>query len=372
MGSRKLRILNRSCRRGATLVYVGMSVFALGGLASFAVDFGRVQMARAEMRCAVDASVRAATMALASGPAAAQQAAQEAAAANLVDRSPLVLQPGDIQYGRWDASARTFTVLASSSPSVNAVRVTGRRLRNRGNALPLIFGQIIGINSCEISASATAVCDPERLIDQPVSGSSNLWLAGMPNGTLANPVPTSPNVRQDRAGPYTDPDGVFHPTGESASQLSGIPVIAGKTFSFSNITGTGSNGPSAAPVNADGKVNQVLVNEGGDEHGKSNLKAPISSLIAVFLDDSVPSGPTPPMLDFSTEASRNFTQLAPQLRQPFFVGDGVTSDGVVQKFVIPAGATRMFIGKMDGYEWNNNTGSLTVTVKRPTSVSLVK
>jgi hypothetical protein len=33
----------------------------------------------------------------------------------------------------------------------------------------------------------------------------------------------------------------------------------------------------------------------------------------------------------------------------------------MQAFVVPQGATRLYVAIMDEYEWNNNVGRLTVT-----------
>ena len=46
----------------------------------------------------------------------------------------------------------------------------------------------------------------------------------------------------------------------------------------------------------------------------------------------------------------------------FFIGDGKTSSGALRRYLVPAKATRLYLGVMDGYEWNNNSGSFTVTV----------
>ncbi|HJT52065.1 MAG TPA: hypothetical protein VJ734_09025 [Nitrosospira sp.] len=40
----------------------------------------------------------------------------------------------------------------------------------------------------------------------------------------------------------------------------------------------------------------------------------------------------------------------------------MTSGGSVQEFSIPAQATRFFLGAMDGYEWSNNSGTITADV----------
>jgi hypothetical protein len=47
-------------------------------------------------------------------------------------------------------------------------------------------------------------------------------------------------------------------------------------------------------------------------------------------------------------------------------------DGTTQTFVVPQGATRLFIGTMDSYEWNNNVGKYTTTIHRIAQVTVVK
>lgn len=85
-------------------------------------------------------------------------------------------------------------------------------------------------------------------------------------------------------------------------------------------------------------------------------------LTGVFLTDAEPADPAPERLDFSGGA--DFESLSPLLAQTFFVGDG---EG--RRFVVPAGATRLFLGFADaaGYLglpgwYGNNAGYLDVTV----------
>jgi hypothetical protein len=85
----------------------------------------------------------------------------------------------------------------------------------------------------------------------------------------------------------------------------------------------------------------------------SRTWSPQSTLSLVFF-----SAPT----SRSTTASRDYLSLAPLLQQTFFIGNGRTSSNQVQQVIAPAGATRLFLGTMDGYGWFNNTGSLTVVV----------
>lgn len=94
-------------------------------------------------------------------------------------------------------------------------------------------------------------------------------------------------------------------------------------------------------------------------------------LVGVFLATSAPETP-PPALDFSTAARGvAFAELAPALGQVFFIGDGRTGtgEGEVQRFVIPATATRLFLGYADGGGfqgapgwYGDNTGGVNATL----------
>jgi hypothetical protein len=84
-------------------------------------------------------------------------------------------------------------------------------------------------------------------------------------------------------------------------------------------------------------------------------------LVGVFVDDTEPTNPAPPSLDFSDNAiGHSFTSLAPQLRQVFFIGDGLTGTGSgnSQIFAVPPTATRFYLGLTDIY-YNDNSGSFT-------------
>lgn len=80
------------------------------------------------------------------------------------------------------------------------------------------------------------------------------------------------------------------------------------------------------------------------------------ALTGVFLDAAIPTSPAPSTLDFGTIGS-DFASLSPELGQIFFIGDGQTSAGVLQEFVAPAGATRMFFGIPDGFGFDGLPGA---------------
>ena len=100
------------------------------------------------------------------------------------------------------------------------------------------------------------------------------------------------------------------------------------------------------------------------ENGISGVISPIEALLGVFLGSAQPNlTPPPPDLDFSPPMSRDYLTLAPELKQVFFVGDGRTSSQAAQRALAPPGATRLYLGTMDGSGWYNNGGSFLVIVK---------
>ena len=94
-------------------------------------------------------------------------------------------------------------------------------------------------------------------------------------------------------------------------------------------------------------------------------------LVGVFLGPS-PSGATraPATLDFSAaNKGDSFAELSPLIGQTFFIGDGFTRSGLSQRFMVPAGATRLFLAFADAFSfqgapgaYDDNTGGFAVTL----------
>jgi hypothetical protein len=206
--------------------------------------------------------------------------------------------------------------------------------------------------ACGITGSAWAT-------PVTVSGQSNPWLAGMPDGTLAAFNDSAPG---------------------QSPVLVPISFSPGDLFSF---TATGltdhCDGGGCGLAGAEGDLPEGPWGHAvGAENGIGDIVSPIDALIGVFLGPAQPdSSPAPgAFFDFSTAASRDFAMLSPLLQQPFYIGDGLRNDGVTpQYFVAPAGATRLFLGTMDGFDWFNNVGTLevdvTASVPEPTTILLV-
>jgi hypothetical protein len=180
-----------------------------------------------------------------------------------------------------------------------------------------------------------------------VPGTSDPWLAGMPNGSTASIVDSAP--------------------AESPVFVTGLSITSGTAYTFSASGGV-ANDPAIPLFGPDGWTTNVTMHfvnytTTGAENGIANLNAPLNSLIGVFLGPNQPNlNPTPSALDFSTSASQNYLTLSPQLQQPFFIGDGLTSSLLAQQVIAPVGATRLFLGTMDSQGWSNNPGSFTVQV----------
>jgi len=189
----------------------------------------------------------------------------------------------------------------------------------------------------------SAVCVNANAVTVP--GTSDMWLAGMPNGSTAS-------------------------SGDSAPTNSPVLISnfdAGAEFiTFINVTGSVSYGPGCSNGCGTPDGSTFWSHSPGSINGLSDVIAPINSLMGVFLDDTQPNlSAAPEKLNFQT-LGLNFLELAPKLKQIFFIGDGLTGNntGDIQKFFVPDGATRLYLGTMDGYGWYNNSGKIEVGVSQ--------
>jgi hypothetical protein len=146
---------------------------------------------------------------------------------------------------------------------------------------------------------------------------------------------------------------------------------AGNNLVFTLVSASGSITLTSGvgPYGADGTTS-FLPSNIHPYNSLSGIQSDASGfLVGVFLDANTPSGSAPATLNFgSSGLGRDFITLSPQLQQTFFIGDGKTSSGSLQQFVVPAGATRLFFGFADanGYDgppgqYQDNSGSLSIT-----------
>ena len=180
-----------------------------------------------------------------------------------------------------------------------------------------------------------------------VSGIRDIWLAGQPAGTVLN-------------GGFPGSD--VAPLNSPMLGSGGLSLVPGTALTVSAAGTTDYNGCASPSPDGGGACG------GGAFPATLNISGyngPINALVGVFLDDAVPAGPAPATLDFSTPGSLSQASVSPQLRQVFFIGDGLTGtgSGARQQFVVPAGATRLFLASSDGIGANyNNLGAFSVVV----------
>jgi Flp pilus assembly protein TadG len=343
--------------RGMALVYLTIAMSALIGIVSLAVDLANVQTAKTQVQAAADSAALYAAEGLIGGtPSSVRARAIAAAADNKMNGTSIVLTNSDIVFGIWDSSAKTFNVLSGSAESgATAVQVTVNRTKSRGTQLSLTFAGMLGFSSVDIVRSATASLG--KVTTQGIPASACPWLAGMPSTAIV----------ANTGGNPTAATGALNASIEFATS-GGTPVR------FANAGGSSTWDPGAGTGSAGVEGDSTYIAAQAACNGINTTKAPINAMMGIFLNDNEPDlTGMAPILDFSTAASRDFTTLSPQLKQVFFIGDGLNSSGQLQTFNAPAGATRLFIAVMDekGWWWDN-VGTLTFTVVQGNAASLVK
>jgi len=213
-------------------------------------------------------------------------------------------------------------------------------MTSRAASLPaLLFFAAVGV-------PAAGQCTGEVSI--VMQGNHNPFLAGQPDGATA---------KSDTA-PFESPF------------LVPMSVAGGDVLRFLNVSGDvwvlgGGGGPGP-----DGWTGHNFTL--GSDLGISGYVLPEACLLGVFLDDQTNSGATPPDLDFGTILAQNQTSYAPGLFQTFFIGDGRTGQfygNQIQEWTVPQGATRLFLGSSDGWNWSDNSGTFSLTVTKDVSLS---
>ncbi len=145
-----------------------------------------------------------------------------------------------------------------------------------------------------------------------VPGNRVITLAGQPAGTRS--------VNGGRSAPGDSPISV------------GIPLVAGQALRISATGAVDSAGP-------DGRVG--CTDSHSAEFAVSRVDVACRALVGVFLADSTRAQPAAG-LNFSGDG-RNIVVQRPLLQQPFLVGSGVTATGERKAYIVPAGATRLFL-----------------------------
>jgi hypothetical protein len=351
-------------RRGTALPYLVVAMIALIGIASIGVDWGHVQMVKTEMQRCADATARGYVelyLQYGQNQAIASGAQLSTTAENPVDSNSGVAPKITVQWGAWDVKTQTFSA-AWGGAGTPAVKVIVARNTANGNSIPLTWGAVLGRRFCDVQVSSVAAVMGGQSAPFDCPGTADPYLDGMPPGSTASYDDNTTN-----APPY---------------QITSIPVIPGTYITLTNVTGQVRHDPTLPYDGPDGNTGYIL-DHGSDspggptpsaENGIANAIMPIDALLGVFLDDNAPNTtPAPATRDYTTEASRNQTQYNDiETKQPFYIGNGETTAGVTQQFLVPPNATRLFLSTWDGHEWENNGGSFTGTITAAESVEIVQ
>jgi len=215
-----------------------------------------------------------------------------------------------------------------------------------------------------IALCILALAFPLSAATVTVYGSANIYAAGQ-----ASP-PYSP-------GPFWGTPGYGGTLPTLYMLIAGQPVL--HFTSVTGLVGCCSDKPQNGPdggTDFSTDINSLA--------GISGIIAPTDMFLAgVFLTDAPPSDVAPERLNF-TVLGTDFSSISPELSQVFFIGDGRRSGGTtLQDFVVPSGATRLYLGFVDGVgfvanpgAYGDNTGYLTVGINNdqapePASMLLV-
>lgn len=197
-------------------------------------------------------------------------------------------------------------------------------------------------------------------INVTVQATSDIWLAGQPNG-----VSVTGNFGSDTA-PEASPVLV---------NVTGGEILTFSATGLTSVDGSCSAGPDGGCYADQSSFSPAPAS--GDYNG------PADALLGVFLNagagtipingSGVPTGFVPG-LDYQAggNANEGLAAYLPTLNQIFFIGDGQTGTGIgaIQQFTVPVGATGLYLAAADSVGGsNNNVGSLSVTVNGTNTVT---
>ncbi|MEA2709510.1 MAG: hypothetical protein QOF78_2111 [Phycisphaerales bacterium] len=130
-----------------SMFYMLLLLTILFASASFALDYGRVQLSKSQLQIVTDSAARWAAPSVGDGKDAVLAKANQAAADNKVNGVTHTFLAADLQVGSWNTSTRVFT--PNGSPS-NAIKLTTKEV------IPLMLGNVIRKPTVTVRSSAIA------------------------------------------------------------------------------------------------------------------------------------------------------------------------------------------------------------------------
>lgn len=159
----------RRKRRGAIAVLAAFLIIPLMGMVALAIDYAYLLKKKTELQRAADAAAMAAVRDLVPDDngqqnlPAVRARVKEYAQANLGDSS-FTVRDDDITIGRYDRATvyTNFTILDTGT--FDTVRVTLRNDNTANSPVGLFFARVLGIDTANVSATATAILPRAALL----------------------------------------------------------------------------------------------------------------------------------------------------------------------------------------------------------------
>ena len=168
-------------RQGLSMLYLLIILSVVFAIASFAMDYGRVQLSKTQLRMTVDYAAKHAVQWVTAQHSMVLAKANEAAADNKVDGEVPVFSAGDLVLGNWKTQTRVFT--PAGRPQ-NALRITSLQ------TIPLLLGNAVNKPSVTVRAAATAHAIPIGIVGlDGISFKNNTLFASYDSRVTTNPNP---------------------------------------------------------------------------------------------------------------------------------------------------------------------------------------
>ena len=282
---RRKHIKERARRGAAIIVLTAILLVLLFAMVSFSVDIGYVALVRTQLQRAADAAAHAAAYEMTDPNVDDPQTAarlmaqkvgtwhQAAGAVVPISADP---QAGDVTFG-WRTHDGTKWNYAWDTPSYNCVRVRARRLESRGQAVPLFFAAVLGIQRQDIETQSIAAINPRDIVfiidqsgsmhhDSEICWSRKLlnWLSGSTTPGTGDGDKIAQNLWDDLGltgnvpYPWEDalqtPDYRFDANSRNNIAIE-LPQLDGKTVTESSTTYRNTTGAGSSEIyTADGKI----------------------------------------------------------------------------------------------------------------------
>jgi len=268
-------VRRRRNRRGSAIVLTAIALVPLLGIVALAVDWGRICVAKAELQRTADSAAMAAVWELVESkspgslvsPVEAEsesrQVAAEYAALHTALGKALELQNADVEVGYLANPAAAELQLATGDAKLfNAVRVRVRRDAGSNGSIPMFFARVLGTETADTEASATAVfvdnvagfkapSNGQNLPILPFALDAETWKSAV-NGAGSDQWRWDPQTEEFVPGSDGIPEFDLYPQATGSSGNRGTVNIGTRANSTSHIAGQIEHGVSKADLDYHG------------------------------------------------------------------------------------------------------------------------